>query len=70
MPIEYTQLKDKPWPSHIHCCGADTGCLPFMRGMVQSWWRKLLGKPYCAAICPVTKEIVGWEKPEKKKRPF
>ncbi len=63
MPIEYTQLRDRPMTViACHECGwrlAD----PFMRGMVQSWWRRLLGMSYCAVICENCKNIVGWEKP-------
>ena len=75
MPWEYALLKNKPCPTTDKCCSGL--CEPFMRGMVHSWWRKMLGMPYCAVICPISKEIIGWEKPEKKandsvlnRRPF
>ena len=74
MPIEYTLLKGKPWPATKCSNNGKCDCWqteePFMRGQVQSWWRRMLGLPYCAVICPILHNIVGWEKPEKKKRPF
>ena len=62
MPIEYEQLKDRPIPKTDCLCGRVCGEL-FMRGIVQSWWRKIFRLPYCAIICPKSKQIVGWEKP-------
>ena len=35
----------------------------FLRGQVQSSWRKLFGMKYCAVICHKCKEVIGWEKP-------
>lgn len=69
MPIEFTQLKHEPEPLRI--CPF---CLPkmerdlrafrsFMRGQVQSFWRRLLRKPYCCIICEDCKEVVGYERP-------
>jgi hypothetical protein len=37
----------------------------FMRGTVQSGWRKLFGLPYCCVICGECKKVVGYEKPDK-----
>lgn len=63
MPIEYSQLEGRPVPFE-ECPFCDVMPFePFLRGIVQSWWRKLLGKPYCALICENCKEIVGHEKP-------
>jgi hypothetical protein len=68
MPIEYELLKNKHCAATDNCCA--NKCEPLMRGCVQSGWRKFFGLPYCAVICPISKEIIGWEKPEKRKRPF
>jgi hypothetical protein len=59
---EYDLLKSKPYAREI-CpkCGAEFP--EFMRGLVQSRWRKILGMKYCAVICHKCKEIIGWEKP-------
>lgn len=61
MPIEYMILKD--WPAPVSRC---PNCLakpfvPFLRGQVQSRWRRLFHKPYCAVICSYCKNIVGHE---------
>lgn len=64
MPKECAQLRHAPY-SKTQCnrCGA---FFPgFMRGQVQSWWRKKFGLPYCAVICHACKEIIGWESPPK-----
>ncbi len=64
MPIEYTRLKDTP-PKLLNCpkCGSGfTRGNAFMRGMVQSTWRRFFGMPYCAIICHSCKQIVGHEK--------
>lgn len=62
MPNEYEKLKGAPYAKEE--CPKCGGAFPeFMRGMVQSGWRKLLRLPYCAVICHHCKEIIGWEKP-------
>jgi hypothetical protein len=63
MPIECHLLRDKPWPKVDCLCVKGCGSEPFMRGQVQSTWRKIFRKPYCAVICNRSKQIVGWEKP-------
>jgi hypothetical protein len=62
MPIEAEMLADRP-PAKLICthCGAPGPT--FMRGQVQSWWRCLLRRPYCAVICNGCRKLVGWEKP-------
>ena len=64
MPIEYTQLKNKPLPS-ITCqqCGMMNASDDDYRGLVQSGWRKLFGRAYCAITCRYCRAIIGWEKP-------
>jgi len=62
MPIEYTQLKNEPYAlEECKHCGA--GFPEFMRGQVQSGWRKFFGMAYCAVICHECRDITGWEKP-------
>lgn len=63
MPIECTLLRDKPSP-FVSCpkCGAFPFD-PFLRGQVQSFWRRWLHMAYCCVICRGCKEIVGYEKP-------
>lgn len=63
MPIEYVLLKDAPAPLR-ECpkCGS-APFEPFMRGQVQSAWRKAFRRPYCSVICASCKEIVGHETP-------
>jgi len=70
MPIEYTLLKDKAPPTGLSCDQCDpfggrelTPRDLFMRGQVQSTWRRWLRLPYCAVICQGCKTIIGWEKP-------
>lgn len=65
MPVEYTLLKDRPRPDGMgKCPKCSWGHVqPFMRGMVQSSWRRLFGLGYCAVICDNCKEIIGWERP-------
>ena len=69
MPIECSQLQDKPQPlSQCPACGAEP-FQAFLRGMVQrTRWRKyiLFGpwRDYCTVICSECKEIVGYESPE------
>ena len=62
MPKECAMLEGAPFAKAM-CdkCGARFP--DFMRGQVQSWWRKKLGLPYCAVICHKCKEVIGWEKP-------
>ena len=62
MPIEAVVLLRYPY-ARERCkkCGA---MFPeFMRGQVQSDWRKFFRLPYCAIICHECKNIIGWEKP-------
>jgi hypothetical protein len=33
----------------------------FLRGLVQSGWRRFLGLHYCAVICCGCKQIMGFE---------
>jgi hypothetical protein len=64
MPIESSILRHQP--EHMDSCPV-CGELPFrsfMRGQVQSSWRRLLGLRYCAVICSACKEIVAHERPE------
>jgi len=73
MPIEYVLLKDAPVTPVKYTRFYGMTCpecrawpyKPFMRGQVQSWWRKLLGLPYCCIICERCKQIIGYEKPEE-----
>lgn len=61
MPIECAWLRsDKP--KFDNCPKCKERFEPFLRGMIQSFWRGLFGKPYCAVICRACKDIVGWEK--------
>lgn len=64
MPIEYVLLKDAPAP--IAACPKCGGAPfhPFLRGQVQSMWRKMFFLPYCCVICVRCKEIVGYERPQ------
>lgn len=60
MPIEASYLRfDKP--KFEVCPHCKERFEPFLRGMVQSFWRHLFRKPYCAVICRACKDIVGWE---------
>lgn len=62
MPKEFRELEKQPQPlSNCPRCGAPFEC--FLRGLVQSYWRKLLRMPYCTVICGSRKEIVGHERP-------
>ena len=64
MPIEYTQLKDKPLPfDRCPKCGRKP-FEAFWRGIVQSTWRRLFGLAYCCINCYDCQEIVGYERPE------
>jgi hypothetical protein len=62
MPIECETLKAQPEKQDCPHCDYKGG-LDFLRGQVQSAWRRLFGRPYCAVICPVCKEVVDWEGP-------
>lgn len=66
MPIEYSQLRHRPaallGKACPKCGWVQTQDQPY-RGLVQSWWRKLLRLPYCAVMCAYCKDITGWEKP-------
>lgn len=63
MPVEFLQLLYK-LPTHAFCpkCQAKP-FKPFMRGQVQSIWRKIFKRPYCAVICQDCKDIIDWEQP-------
>ena len=79
MPPEAGMLSDRP-PPVDKCPACDRRPFdPFLRGHVQSGWRRFWGRPYCAVICCHCKEIVGWEHPtmepiakhwQPKPRPF
>ena len=60
--IEYALLKNRPL-ARERCPKCGEPFRGFLRGMIQSWWRKRLKLPYCAVVCHKCKEIVGWEKP-------
>lgn len=63
MPVEYERLPGKPVTlDRCPSCGM-WPFFPFLRGQVQSSWRKLLRRPYCCLICEHCKEVVGYEKP-------
>lgn len=57
---KYLELKDAPPPGY-ECAACGERVVPFLRGLVISFWRKLLGRPYCCVICSNCKEIVGHE---------
>lgn len=62
MPWEFGALKDQSEPlERCPLCGASFES--FLRGMVQSSWRKFFRIEYCAVICRACKEIVGYEHP-------
>lgn len=62
MPIECAQLSGEPYKI-LECKHCGEPLPDFMRGQVQSTWRRLLGLAYCAVICHNCKQITGWEKP-------
>jgi len=63
MPVECVLLDGAPSSVDIcPVCGADPFD-HFLRGQVQSRWRRLFRRPYCAVICWSCKEVVGWESP-------
>lgn len=62
MPKDPALLANKMRP--INRCKHCGFWLPgFMRGQIQSAWRRMLGLPYFAVICENCKQITGWEKP-------
>lgn len=67
MPIEFSQLKDKPVPlTHCPNCG-DRPFRPFLRGLIQrpmrKWWGFGQRQDYCCLICWNCKAIVDYEAP-------
>jgi len=61
-----------PWESEIlesyreaykKCYKCNQPFHGFIRGIVQSSWRKFLGFGCCAIICQRCTNIIGWEKP-------
>lgn len=62
MPIECEQLRNAPYAEE-ECKHCNEPFPEFMRGQVQSTWRRMLGLPYCAVICHKCKKLTGWEKP-------
>ncbi len=62
MPIEAHRLQGT-LPAQRICPDHPAARNDFMRGQVQSAWRRLFGLPYCAVICAECKDIIGWEKP-------
>lgn len=62
MPIEWEQLRYAP-PALKKCKYCSAPNPDFMRGEVQSTWRRILRLPYCAVICHRCKRLTGWEKP-------
>lgn len=64
MPIEYELLKDAPYEIKV-CPNCHNSFEPFLRGLVQSTWRRILRMSYCTLICDKCKDIVGYEKPPK-----
>lgn len=62
MPIECDLLKPYPYAKE-ECQNCGQEFPEFMRGEVQSGWRKLFRLPYCAVICHRCKQIIGWERP-------
>ena len=62
MPIECELLRNAPYALE-ECKHCGEPFPEFLRGQVQSDWRKWLGLRYCAVICHACKRITGWEKP-------
>ena len=62
MPIEYARLSGEPH-RFAKCKHCGEPYPEFMRGQVQSAWRRFFGMPYCAVICHHCKKLTGWEKP-------
>jgi hypothetical protein len=63
MPIECEKLRLTPLAMN-KCTKCFESSPDFMRGQVQSFWRRILGLKYCAVICRRCREIIGWEKPK------
>lgn len=70
MAIEYEILKDRQAPC-LRCpkCWSRP-FIPFLRGQVESPWRKFLGRPYMAVICTYCHEIVGHELTRKEVKEY
>ena len=65
MPIEYKLFMNVPL-SDIKCPRCKVSSNGFMRGQVQRSKRFLSflwRRPYCAIICHVCKDIIGYESP-------
>lgn len=62
MPIECELLRNAPYTKE-KCKHCGEPFPEFMRGQVQSAWRRFFRLPYCAVICHKCKRITGWEKP-------
>lgn len=62
MPLEAETLRRYPY-AREKCSKCGEPFPEFMRGQVQSTWRKFFGLPYCAVICHRCKQVIGWEKP-------
>lgn len=63
MPIEYALLAGEPEPLEF-CPQCSNPFRAFMRGHVQSYWRRVFRLPYCCLICWQCKEVVGYERPD------
>lgn len=66
MPIEYEMLRNVP-PAMKECPVCLEPRPDFLRGQVQSSWRKFLRLPYCAVICHCCRNIIGWERPPNRR---
>lgn len=64
MPKEFELLRRAPYAKE-YCKNCGQVNPEFMRGLVQSTWRRLLKMKYCAVICHNCKQIIGWEKPDE-----
>jgi hypothetical protein len=62
MPIETELLRNKPYAKEV-CPKCGNAFPEFMRGQVQSAWRRWLGLGYCAVICERCRKVIGWERP-------
>lgn len=68
MPIESWLLEGAPHKvKKCKHCGAEHP--DFLRGLVQSSWRRFFGLAYCAVICHKCKKLTGWERPCWEKTP-
>lgn len=64
MPIECVLLRNAPHTvKKCKHCGAENP--DFLRGQIQSSWRRFFGLAYCAVICHRCKKLTGWESCEK-----